>query len=143
MSSSAYRIAILHKMNQIFSPGGKPLSRQIPLFLLKMLFLSFTVTTALLLLLAFLLYRLRWDSTLTAAGVYAVYFLSCFLPAFLAGKTMRSRRLLWGLAIGLLYFLLLLAASALMRTGLFAGIGRLLTVLGICAAAGALGGVLS
>ena len=112
-------------------------------FLFKMLFLAFLLTTGLLFLLAWLLYQFKWDSTMTTVGVYAIYFLSCLLPAYLTGKKMRSRRLLWGLLVGALYFLLFFAVSAILGTELFAEAGRLLTVLGLCLGGGALGGVAS
>jgi putative membrane protein (TIGR04086 family) len=115
----------------------------IPIFLLKMLFAAFLITSALLLLLALLLYKLKWNTGQTAVGVYLIYFLSCFVPAFLTGKKMRSRRLPWGVGVGLLYFVLLFAVSAVLHTGLFAEPGRILTVLAICAGAGALGGIAS
>lgn len=115
----------------------------IPLFLLKMLFVAFVLTSALLLGLAFLLYRMKWNAGQAAIGVYFVYFLSCFIPAFLTGKKLRSRRLLWGLAVGGLYFALLFLVSAAVRTGLFAEPARIALVLAVCAGSGALGGIVS
>ena len=112
-------------------------------FLFKMLFLSFALTASLLLLLAFLLFQFKWGTELTIFGVYATYIVSCFLPAFLTGKKMRSRRLLWGLAIGALYFIMFFMVSAALGTGLFDKTGRLFTILGLCLGGGALGGVVS
>ncbi|MCI8515147.1 MAG: TIGR04086 family membrane protein [Lachnospiraceae bacterium] len=115
----------------------------IPIFFLKMLFIAFVLTSGLLLALAFLLYRMKWNAGQATIGVYVVYFLSCFIPAFLTGKKLRSRRLLWGLAVGGLYFALLFLVSALVRTGLFAEPSRIALVLTICAGSGALGGIAS
>ncbi len=113
------------------------------LFLFKMLLLAFFLTTALLLLLALLMYKLKWGNDLIRIGVYATYFLACFLPTLLTGKKMRSRRLLWGLAVSALYFVLFFTVAAALGTGLFAAPGRLVTVLGLCLAGGAFGGIVS
>lgn len=115
----------------------------IPIFLLKMLFFAFILTSALLLALAFLLYRMKWNAGQAAVGVYLIYFLSCFVPAFLTGKKLRSRRLLWGLIVGGVYFALLFLVSLLVRTGLFAEPARIALVLAICVGSGALGGIAS
>ncbi|MBR5474606.1 MAG: TIGR04086 family membrane protein [Lachnospiraceae bacterium] len=113
------------------------------LFLFKMLFLAFSLTAVLLLLLAFLLFKFKWGTDLTTYGVYAIYLLACLLPAFLTGKKMRSRRLLWGLAIGALYFVLFFLVSWLLHAGLFRETERIFLVLGLCLAGGVAGGVLS
>ena len=75
--------------------------------------------------------------------VYAVYLLTCLSGGFLAGKRIRQRRFFWGLLSGLLYFLVLFAVSWAMNMGSAIDMERSVTVMGICALGGTIGGMLS
>lgn len=114
-----------------------------PLFLLKTLFITYLLTGILLFTLAFILYKLRLSNTQVQTGVYLIYILSCFLGGFLAGKKMKSRRFLWGMLMGGLYFIVLFLVSSLSGRPLESGFSYLLLVLGICLAGGTSGGMLS
>lgn len=114
-----------------------------PLFLLKTLFITYLLTGILLFSLAFILYKLRLSNTQVQTGVYLIYILSSFLGGFLAGKKMKSRRFLWGMLMGALYFLVLFLVSSLSGRPLESGFSYLLLVLGICLAGGTSGGMLS
>ncbi|MBQ8814806.1 MAG: TIGR04086 family membrane protein [Lachnospiraceae bacterium] len=114
-----------------------------PFFLLKTLFITYLLTGILLLTLAFILYKLRLSNTQVQTGVYLIYILSCFLGGFLAGKKMKSRRFLWGMLMGGLYFVVLFLVSSLAGRPLESGFSYLLLVLGICLAGGTSGGMLS
>ncbi|MDO5417204.1 MAG: TIGR04086 family membrane protein [Lachnospiraceae bacterium] len=111
--------------------------------LTRSLFLSYFLSALLLAALAFALFRLRLSPAQVSWAVYGVYGGSCFLGGLLAGKGLRSRKFFWGLLSGILYFLLLALMSFLMNRELGSDTGRLTAVLGICAAAGTLGGMLS
>lgn len=114
-----------------------------PLFLLKTLFIAYLLTGILLFSLAFVLYKLRLSNTQVQTGVYLIYILSSFLGGFLAGKKMKSRRFLWGMLLGGLYFVVLFLVSSLAGRPLESGLSYLLLVLGICLAGGTSGGMLS
>ena len=114
-----------------------------PLFLLKTLFITYLLTGILLFTLAFVLYKLRLSNKQVQTGVYLIYILSCFLGGFLTGKKLKSRRFLWGMLMGELYFAVLFLISTLSGRPMESGASYLLMVLGICLAGGTSGGMLS
>lgn len=114
-----------------------------PLFLLKTLFITYLLTGILLFSLAFVLYKLRLSNTQVQTGVYLIYILSCFLGGFLAGKKLKSRRFLWGMLMGGLYFVVLFLVSSLAGRPMETGFSYLLPILGICLAGGTSGGMVS
>ena len=111
--------------------------------LTRTLIVSFLLSLLMLAGLTFLLCRFRMGEAQVTAGIYAIYILSCLIGGFLAGKAMKTRRFLWGLLSGLLYFLFLFILSALQESGITAEPHAVLTVLGICAASGMAGGMIS
>ncbi len=115
----------------------------LPWRLIRTLIISFLVTLLLLTGLTFLLYKFRLGESQIAVGIYAIYILSCFLGGILAGKAMKSRRFLWGLLTGLLYFIFLFGISALQEQGISTDWSRILLVLGICAGSAMAGGMIS
>jgi putative membrane protein (TIGR04086 family) len=114
-----------------------------PLFLLKTLLITYLLTGILLFALSFVLYKLRLSNKQIQTGVYLIYILSCFLGGFLAGKKLKNRRLLWGMFMGGLYFVVLFLVSTLSGRPMEPGISYLLLVLSICLAGGTSGGMLS
>ncbi|MDI9241587.1 TIGR04086 family membrane protein [Fusibacillus kribbianus] len=114
-----------------------------PLYLLRSLLLSYVLSGLLLLLLSFLLYKMKLSRDQIQAGVYIIYVLSCFFGGFLSGKQLKTRRFLWGGLSGLLYFGILLLLSLLLGKGIQSGLSRLLLSLGLCAGSGVIGGMLS
>ena len=79
--------------------------------MLRSLLLAYAVTVILLLLLALLLYKLELDEGKISIGIIAVYVLSCFVGGLAAGKASQSRKFIWGLLVGALYFLVLAVVS--------------------------------
>lgn len=109
---------------------------------IRSLIAAYIITGILLLFTALLLYKLEPEQSLVSAGILVIYVLGCFLGGFLAGKGVGSRKFLWGLATGILYFLLLLAASWL-GGGIDSGAGELITTMLLCVGGGMLGGMLA
>ena len=99
------------------------------LFFFKCLLFCAILTGILLLLLAFLMYRLRFSE-----GIVTV----C-----ITGKREGSRKFLWGLLAGSIYFIILLILSMVMKTPGDLSTIHTLTVLALCAGGGMLGGMLS
>lgn len=107
------------------------------------LFASYFMTAVMLLILALLLYKMDLDESKVAVGILIIYIVSGFIGGFLAGKGVGNKKYLWGLAVGLLYFLILLGVSAasghiLLQEGI-----HLFTTMILCVGSGMMGGMLS
>lgn len=111
--------------------------------ILKSLLFSYAVTGVFLLFLAFLLFQFDLGETPIAAGIMAVYVLSCLLGGFMAGKIMRKEKYLWGLLLGLFYYLLLMTVSVIVRGKPDMSILHAITTCLLCVCGGTLGGMLS
>ncbi|MBP3604931.1 MAG: TIGR04086 family membrane protein [Lachnospiraceae bacterium] len=112
-------------------------------FLLKNLFLSYLLTTILLLLLSLFLYRFSLSEKTVSMGITLIYVITTFLAGFLAGKKEQSRRFLWGLLMGFLYFIVLTVISVIIHKS-FGGFGSdFFSTLAVCCASGMLGGMVS
>ena len=79
--------------------------------ILKALLASYIVTGILLFILTFLLYKFNLDEQMVTAGIIVIYVLSTFAAGFIMGKLKKSRKFIWGLGMGFLYFLLLFGIS--------------------------------
>ena len=112
------------------------------IWILRCLLVSYVVTTVLLLLMTFLLYKFDLGEQEVKLGIMAVYVVSTFAGGFLLGKLVKVRRFLWGLILGCLYFLLLILISIGVYRTVQAG-GNLIWAFGLCAAGGMLGGMVS
>lgn len=112
-------------------------------FILKCLLISYLLTTGLLLLLALMLYRFGLSEKIVSICIIAIYIIVTFLAGFLAGKREGSRKFLWGLMMGGLYFVILIVLSLIVNHGLSGVSGNLLTVLMLCGGSGMLGGMIS
>ena len=112
-------------------------------FILKCLLLSYLLTTGLLLLLALLLYRFELTEKVVSVCIIGIYILVTFLAGFLAEKREGSRKFLWGLLLGGLYFLILIVISLTVNQGMGEVGGNFFTVLILCCGSGMLGGMLS
>lgn len=111
--------------------------------LLKALIFSYLVTALCLLIMAVLLYKLELKEGQVAAGIAAVYIVSCFLGGFFLGRKAESRRFVWGLLLGGAYFLFLLAVSLILEPGGLTGIKGAAASAAMCLGGGMLGGMLS
>ncbi len=112
-------------------------------FILKCLLLSYLLTTGLLLLVALLLYRFDLSEKVVSGCIVGIYIIVTFLAGFLAGKREGSRKFLWGLLLGGLYFLILTVISLAVNQGMNEVSGNFFTVLILCCGTGMLGGMLS
>ncbi|MCD8155106.1 MAG: TIGR04086 family membrane protein [Clostridiales bacterium] len=110
---------------------------------LKSLFLSYGLTGILLLVLAFLLFRFDLGEGPFAAGILVIYVASCLGGGFLAGKTLRRKKYLWGMTVGICYYILLLTVSFAVSRGWDMSLLHGVTMFFLCLGGGALGGMLS
>lgn len=107
------------------------------------LLVSYAITALLLPVLAVLLYKLNLDKGKVSAGIIGIYVVSAFAGGFLLGKLQKVRKFIWGLVLGILYFLLLLLVSFGVYHTLQGDVVNLLTTLVLCSAGGMLGGMFS
>ena len=112
-------------------------------FMLKCLLFSYIVTVALLAILAFLLYKLGLGEKFVSGAIIFIYVAATVLGGLIAGKRMKSRRFLWGLLVGVAYFVILAAVSILTGPGGIQVGNSFFTTLALCAGGGMLGGMLS
>lgn len=124
-------------MRNIMQKGAQAMS------ILKALLASYIVTGILLFTLTLLLYKFEWDEQKVTAGIIVIYVVSTFVGGFILGKLKQVRKFVWGLVMGVLYFVLLFLISfGVYRS--FDGNGtNVITTFLLCAGGGMLGGMLA
>lgn len=110
---------------------------------LKTLLLSYGMTAVLLVGLSFLMYRMKLGAAEASWGVMVIYLLSCALGGFFTGRRVGSRRLVWGVLSGILYFVGLWIVSLVLNGGVQGSAQEVLTALAACMAGSAVGAVIS
>lgn len=110
---------------------------------LKSLLCSYTLTGVLLLFLAFLLFKMDLSEAFVSVGIIVIYILSCFLGGLLLGRKMKKQKYVWGLLLGMGYFLLLAGVSCLLERGFSMNPMQAVTAMAMCAGGGTLGGMIS
>ncbi|HAX51230.1 MAG TPA: TIGR04086 family membrane protein [Lachnospiraceae bacterium] len=113
------------------------------LFLLKGLLFSYIITAFILLLLSFLMLKFDLSSLVISGGINFAYILSNFLAGFYVGKKAELRKFVWGIVMGVMYFVILMLISLIMNRVSPIPLGGLLTVLIMCGLSGMLGGMIS
>lgn len=113
------------------------------MLLIRGLVFAYLITGISLVILALLLFKLQLDEGKVTVGIIVIYILSCFLGGFFVGKKTGQQKFMWGTLLGLAYFLLLTAVSALTEPGLASGWKGLMTSFVMCMGAGMLGGMIS
>lgn len=107
----------------------------------------YVVSAVFLLLLAFLLYQMELTEEVVKIGIIVIYIISGFSGGFLIGKQMKDKRYLWGLLAGVIYYVLILLFSLLLKQGMTEEMVidpiRIVTTLFLCAASGMAGGMVS
>ena len=105
--------------------------------------LSAVVTVVGILLFAFVIWKAEIPATAENVGLIIISVISCFLSGLFVGKKNRERRFLWGLAAGIIYFLVLLVLRISFGDNPLQHLTGHITTLLYCAASGILGGMLS
>ena len=73
------------------------------------------------------------------AAVVIIYALSCFAGGYILAKAQKSRRMLWGMGFGILYFTVLTAAAFILTKGVDMDMTALVKALIVCLLAGGAG----
>lgn len=124
-------------MNKLLHQNAKML------IVLKGLLISYIITAFLLLVLAFVMLKLDIPSIVISGGINFVYIVSAFTGGFFTGKRTEQKKFIWGLIIGVCYFVILLLISLMMSRISPMPIGSLFTVFVISVLSGMLGGMIS
>lgn len=123
--------------------GKKEIYTEKVIFITKCMLTAYILTAGLLLLLAFMLYRFGLSEKVVSICIIAIYIAVTFLVGLIAGKKAVKRRFLWGLAMGITYYAILVIVSLIVNRGAEAVAGNMLTVFFLCAGSGMMGGMLS
>lgn len=124
-------------MEQTISKNAKPLQ------MMKALLLAYGITGGLLLLLAFLLYKLGLGESQVNLGIMLIYIFSCLLGGFYMGKKAKVRKFAWGMGLGVGYAGLLTAVTFLTEHQARGDMKETAIMFFLCFLGGALGGMLS
>ena len=114
---------------------------KIPVILLKGMLGACVLTFGAALILALLLWKTGISESSIHIAVDIVYVLSCFLSGLYCGKKIKTRRFLWGLIVGGLYFSILLILGIVIKDNHTAV--SLTSKALICLGSGMLGGMIS
>lgn len=76
-------------------------------------------------------------------GITAIYVLACLGAGFIIGKRTKSRKFVWGMVSGGIYFFILLMISLLLQNSMKNMGNDLVTVMLMCIGSGTLGGMIS
>ncbi|MGN1313486.1 MAG: TIGR04086 family membrane protein [Lachnospiraceae bacterium] len=104
---------------------------------------AYFITLLGLFIIALLLLQFRLSANTVENGILILYILSVFFAGFLMGKMKKEKKYLWGLLMGIVYYLILLILSLAVQKSLGSGAGEIITIFILCAAGGTLGGMLS
>lgn len=107
------------------------------------LLFGYLITGVMLLLLAVLLYKMHLSEQVVSIGIIVIYVASALVSGYIAGKKAGSRKYLWGLLQGGLYFVVLLIMTMLVNHSVSDFGSNLITTLLLCAGSGMLGGMLA
>ena len=75
---------------------------------IKSLLASYIVTGILLLVLTFFMYKFELNEKIVSAAIVGIYVVSTLIGGMIIGKLTKSKRYLWGMVLGIVYFVLLL-----------------------------------
>ena len=122
--------------------GKKDIYLEKVIFITKCMLAAYVLTAGLLLLLAFMLYRFGISEKVVSLCIIGIYIAVTFLAGLIAGKRAGKRKFLWGLAMGVIYYAILVIVSLIVNRGPQDVAGNMATVFFLCAGSGMLGGMI-
>lgn len=111
--------------------------------ILKGILFAYMLTALILLILSFLMLKLDLSSAVISGGINFSYIISSFVAGFFIGKKVDQKKFLWGLMMGIIYFIIFMLISIAMNSSNPLPLGSFLTVLVISGFGGMLGGMVS
>ena len=113
------------------------------MWVLKSLLISYLVTVILLMILALLLYKFEIGERIVSAGIVSFYILSTLAGGVLIGKMARNKRFMWGIGLGMSYFLVLFLITLAVYRTISTDTVNLITTWILCTCGGMTGGMIS
>lgn len=113
------------------------------IFVLKCLLGAYVLTAGFLLLLALMLYRFGLEEKVVNICIIGIYVVVTFLAGWLAGKRAGTKKFVWGLLMGIAYFVVLAIVSLVVNGSVQDVASNFVTVFLLCAGSGMLGGMVS
>ena len=110
---------------------------------IKSLLASYIVTGILLLVLTFFMYKFELNEKIVSAAIVGIYVVSTLIGGMIIGKLTTSKRYLWGMVLGIIYFVLLLLITLGVYRTLNGDSVSIVTSLILCAGGGMTGGMIS
>lgn len=110
---------------------------------IKSLLASYIVTGILLLVLTFFMYKFELNEKIVSAAIVGIYVVSTLIGGMIIGKLTKSKRHLWGMVLGIIYFVLLLLITLGVYRTLNGDSVSIVTSLILCAGGGMTGGMIS
>ena len=110
---------------------------------IKSLLASYIVTGILLLVLTFFMYKFELNEKIVSAAIVGIYVVSTLIGGMIIGKLTKSKRYLWGMVLGIIYFVLLLLITLGVYRTLNGDNVSIVTSLILCAGGGMTGGMIS
>ena len=118
------------------------MSRKI-MWLLKSLLASYIATMIMLMILTLFVYKLEIGERVVSAGIVSIYILSTMVGGLFIGKMAQTRRFIWGIGLGMVYFLLLLLITLGVYRTVNTDVPNLITTWILCVGGGMIGGMIS
>ncbi len=103
----------------------------------------YIITGILLLLLAFLMYRMDLSEPVANGAIIAIYIISGFLGGFLIGKKVGAKKYLWGFLMGALYYGVLFLVGLLLHQSVDVDAVHLISTMVLCLLSSTAGGMIS
>ncbi len=103
----------------------------------------YIITGILLLLLAFLMYRMELSEPVANGAIIAIYIISGFLGGFLIGKKVGVKKYLWGFLMGALYYGVLFLVGLLLHQSVDVDAVHLISTMVLCLLSSTAGGMIS
>lgn len=110
---------------------------------IKSLLASYIVTGILLLVLTFFMYKFELNEKIVSAAIVGIYVVSTLIGGMIIGKLTKSKRYLWGMVLGIIYFVLLLLITLGVYRTLNGDSVSIVTSLILCAGGGMTGGMIA
>ncbi len=105
----------------------------------KTIVISYALTCVILLALSFGVYKFDLSDWQITTGIIITYIAASFIGGFIIATREKNRRILWGMGVGLIYFLILAVASIAVNKGIAIDTTEAVRALLICAVSGAAG----
>ncbi len=107
----------------------------------KSLLISYGITAVLLTIGAFVMLKAQVKQSQMMTLIYVVYAVANFASGFILGKAKKEKKFLWGLAAGIMYFIVLSFISFVVNQGFYQNPIQAALALGASAVFGMIGGM--